>query len=185
MRRFATDEQLRMALSLVDRLSPDPTPIQRLGRLTLAQLGELERARLIHREGGPGEILTSSFRLTRTGRRMLETLSAEPPLWSTSMATLIDPHRFTGKRLFISPDVEADVPVTIDGLRVGWIRQERQNGEPPAFVWAMTGPDVVNAGRRSGGEQPSLEAATAAFQQAFDRWRAWALDQGRPVVWFE
>ena len=76
MRGFKSDEQLRLALSYIDRANPGYTPVQQLSRLTLLQLGELEHAQLVQHDGGSDGVLSRSYRLTKSGWRALTRLSA-------------------------------------------------------------------------------------------------------------
>lgn len=73
--------------------------------------------------------------------------------------------------------------VHVNGLRAGFIRHTRLGATRKWWTWTLNGPFMPQHLFPDSGRADSLEAATMAFREAFERWLKWALAQDNFVLW--
>lgn len=101
------------------------------------------------------------------------------------MHTTINPRRFFGRDIVLTPLSRGQSAVTLDGLRIGRISHAPDVKAREAWLWSLTGPscDSMPPSTVMLGEAATLSEAKLKLRAAFDEWLSWAVGQGESVRW--
>ncbi len=101
------------------------------------------------------------------------------------MYTTINPRRFLGQELTLSPLARGQSAVLLDGLRIGRISHAPDPEKREVWLWTLTGPhcDSIPANMPVVGEAATLTEAKLKLRSSFDAWLRGALEKGEAVRW--
>lgn len=101
------------------------------------------------------------------------------------MHTTVNPHRFIGQEMALTPLSRGQSAVLLAGFRIGRVSHVAGAEGKSTWLWSMTGPhcSAALATLRMCGEASSLANAKLQLRHSFDQWLSWALEQEGPVYW--
>ena len=101
------------------------------------------------------------------------------------MHSTVNPQRFQGQEISLSPLARGQSAVVLGGLRIGRVSHAVSGAGKSSFLWSLTGPscNAMPAEIRMCGEAKALADAKLQLRHAFDTWLHWALRQDEPVQW--
>ena len=101
------------------------------------------------------------------------------------MHTTVNPQRFQGQEISLSPVARGQSAVVLGGLRIGRVSHAVSGEGKTSWLWSLTGPscNAMPDDIRMCGEAAALADAKLQLRHAFDTWLHWALSQEGPVQW--
>lgn len=101
------------------------------------------------------------------------------------MYTTINPRRFIGQEVTLSPLARGQTAVLLDGLRIGRITHAPNGEKREVWLWTLTGPhcDSLSENVQVLGEAATLTEAKMRLRSAFDIWLRGALEKGEAIRW--
>lgn len=131
----------------------------------------------------PGRLEAHAALASASSLRAGPALPHEQP--EVFLHTTINPRRFLGKEVTLSPLARGQSAVLLDGLRIGRVSHVPDPEKREVWLWTLTGPycDSLAANVPVLGEATTLTEAKTKLRASFDIWLRSALEKDEAVRW--